>query len=273
MAQQKKIVDLENVVNTLKETVATSVQEILKQVTETSTNLAKSLPNDLEQMLTERFQIDGVMPLTRGDVQSIEASIMARLEAIVASLPSNIGNAGGAQEDGGAQQQLRGREGGREPFHWGGGFHMVPHDFEFPKASCKNMWFRWHLGQESHGIGPLKKLHKEYKMDIPLRHRYLVEKTHRVMEEISKYMAVEETLTKENCGDIFDRYFPQLVKRLYGEVKFAKPRFRWMDLSYVTLYNMLGKEHKRRREEDEEDEEAAEGLAGMAAGGGEEDDE
>jgi hypothetical protein len=57
---------------------------------------------------------------------------------------------------------------------------------------------------------------------------------------------------------------------LYGEVKFAKPRFRWMDLSYVTLYNMLGKEHKRRREEDEE---AAEGLAGMAAGGGEEDDE
>ena len=35
MAQQKKIVDLENVVNTLKETVATSVQEILKQVTET----------------------------------------------------------------------------------------------------------------------------------------------------------------------------------------------------------------------------------------------
>jgi len=44
---------------------------------------------------------------------------------------------------------------------------------------------------------------------------------------------------------------PELIKRLYGEEKFAKPSFRWMDLTYPTLANLLSAEKKRQRVEEE----------------------
>jgi hypothetical protein len=49
---------------------------------------------------------------------------------------------------------------GIEGFIWDDAFHLVPESFSFPSVNCKNMWLRWHLGQESHGIGPFKKLHE-----------------------------------------------------------------------------------------------------------------
>ena len=141
-------------------------------------------------------------------------------------------------------------------FQYNGAYHYVPEDFVFPKGSCKNTWFRWHLGQESHGIGPFKKLKDRKFMTLDLKRgdQLLVNKADRVMTAIETYMSTEETevgVNKDNCGEIFDKYYPELIKRLYGAEKFAKPSFRWMDLTYPTLANLLSAEKKRQRVEEE----------------------
>ena len=71
------------------------------------------------------------------------------------------------------------------------------------------------------------------------------------MTAIETYMSTEETevgVNKDNCGEIFDKYYSELIKRLYCEEKIANPSFRWMDLTYPTLHNQLSAEKKRQRE-------------------------
>ena len=71
------------------------------------------------------------------------------------------------------------------------------------------------------------------------------------MTAIEKYMSAEEKvvgINNINCGEIFDKYYPELVKRLYGVEKFKQTSFRWMDLTYPTLHNQLSAEKKRQRE-------------------------
>jgi hypothetical protein len=91
-------------------------------------------------------------------------------------------------------------------------------------------------------------------LDLKRDDQLLVNKAHRVMTAIETYMSTEETevgVNKDNCSEIFDKYYPELIKRLYGEEKFAKPSFRWMDLTYPTLANLLSAEKKRQRVEEE----------------------
>ena len=227
LSMQNRIVQLERTV------LSTS-----EKLGETFNSLAQGIPKALEEMLLSKFEVNGAIPLTKDDINNMLSKHQASILEEIRSMNQSVANTGTQPE----QQTL---ESHGTVYHYGGGFHMVPEDFVFPTSSCKNMWFRWHIGQDIHNIGPFRKLYKEYKMDIDQKRRPLVDKAHVVMEEIGKY--TDDIVTAVNCGQTFDVCFPQLIKRLYGEEKFAKHSFRWMDLSYTTIYNVLSQEKKRKR--------------------------
>ena len=104
--------------------------DILGKITENGNNLSESIPKDLEEMLTGRFQIDGVMPLTRGDITSLETSMLKKLQESIEKLSRNNNQTNGGQQGEEERNRMEVGQGARSLFLWGGAFYYVPQDFE-----------------------------------------------------------------------------------------------------------------------------------------------
>ena len=100
----------------------------------------------------------------------MEASFLSKVEETIQKFHESYNQANGRrQEEETDRRMMENRQGTRCYFQYDGAFHYVPQDFVVPKGSCKNFWFRWHLAQESHGIGPYKKLKTRAFMTLDLK--------------------------------------------------------------------------------------------------------
>ena len=92
-------------------------------------SVMEKLPETLETMLMERFNVEGVQQVTRGDIQAMLAGSHATLLKEIQALRTGGLSDGSYAVDTSAS---RSQGGSSELFNWNGGFHMVPEDFSFP---------------------------------------------------------------------------------------------------------------------------------------------
>ena len=244
--------------NSMQENLERGIESLQKEVRE-------EVPQTLERMLLERFNITGVNPFTMQDVQILLNNSQAQVVQELKTMMDQIRD-GGQQ----APRPAAIREARNELYQWGGAFHMVPEGFNFPKCSCKCIWSRWWLGQsEPSHIIPFKNLYFHYKKtDLKKQCRSNVDKVFAVVKEIltfhnydredyrnRDYREAGSVIGVNNCDTVFDECYPKLIRRLYGDAKYTKPSFRWNDLTYTTIYNQLCAEKKRRRAEMEGEDE------------------
>ena len=129
-------------------------------------------------------------------------------------------------------------------YNYGGTFHMIPENYQFPKCTAQKMWALWHLGNQTLQIGPLKKLRRQYRMDVPSNRRYLIDKAGLVMDAIEviakrKNLLIEgEEITSMNCCDVWGPSFREYLTYLYSQETINSPSFRPDELYYTTLHKV-----------------------------------
>lgn len=153
---------IEEIYNVLKEVkdLGASMTTMKSQLHAKLNSLVEDLPQQLSQHLLSNFQIEGAIPITFGQVQTLvtnmQLQIMKAVENLTAAVQTSQQPADTIAEDGGSNDE--------HPFilfEWENGTkHMVPEDFVFHAMNVKALWSLWFHGNPSLRIGPLKGLSK-----------------------------------------------------------------------------------------------------------------
>ncbi len=200
----------------------------------------EALPEKISSELSENFNIEN-QQMGRRDFIEFQTNIQASFEQYVNRALSH--NASTAER---SNEQIVNNSGTRDPniYYWGGRFHMIPQDFNFPTCAAQNMWTQWHLGIASQNISPLKKIYSHYITDVPKGKRYLVHKAKFVMDSVEKIARVngklraDQVIDSTNCWEIWKFAFGEYLKLLYSAEQLAKPSFRPDDIYYTTLHKI-----------------------------------
>ena len=129
-------------------------------------------------------------------------------------------------------------------FLYGGRWHLLPEGFVFPSCPALNMWSMWHLGIAALNIAPLKKLRKQFRCDVDVNKRPLIDKAALVMETIEKIgrrrglLAAGSEINAANCWIVWGPSFKEYLTYLYASEVLASPAFRPDDLYYTTLHKV-----------------------------------
>jgi len=244
---QRNISALGESINLLEERISNSVTTSCNAIAEK----VSTVPELLERMLLARFQIQGVVPLSVKDIRDAVAGCTTDLRDEMVAMRNMILSSAGLQNSAGTDTATIDDDAVEcegQLFYYCGSMHMVPERFVFPTCTPKNMWFRWHLGQQSQNIGPFRRLLDKYRCDIPPPQRPKVDKAAKVMRAIESIardpahniLASEVPVTAANCGAVFDAAYEHLLQQLYPAAS-LRPSFRINDLSYTTLYNRFPK--------------------------------
>jgi hypothetical protein len=205
----------------------------------------RSLPQDISDKLTENFSIEGqqvgrsdfmtfreeVMSLMRDFQTTHERSVRVRTGEGLVPVASN--------DDIGTMGQLT-----MPLYQYGGAFHMLPQNYDFPKCTAQSMWTMWHIGISSLKIGPLKRLRRQYRLDVPSKKRYLIDKAGLVMDAIERVakrrgLLIEgQDITLTNCWTIWGPSFTEYLTYLYSEQTRSSLSFRPDELYYTTLHKI-----------------------------------
>lgn len=101
----------------------------------------EKLPEEVKIVMLDNFRIDGVVPLTPGQIHSMFsdlesrfiATVTAQHEAMQQNWHRHAAMIGAVVDPGGVLDIGANATGGYASFHWGGRFHPVPAGFRFPK--------------------------------------------------------------------------------------------------------------------------------------------
>lgn len=137
-----------------------SMTEMKSQLHARLNALVEDLPDQLSQHLLSNFQIEGAVPVTFGQVQTLVTNMQLQIMTAVQNLTAAVQT---SQQSAEAQQSQD--DSNDEPqfvlFEWQNGTkHMVPEDYIFHAMNVKALWLLWFHGNPSLRIGPLKALSK-----------------------------------------------------------------------------------------------------------------
>jgi len=204
-----------------------------------------ALPDLIKENLLRNFQINGVLPISREDVQSmialstetvlsaIQSSISANNEAI--RTMNNNNNASNSATDNITDFQL---------FQWGGRFHHVPEGFEFPKVTAFHLWNLWFNGNRQQRIAPYRKLEPYDLTDR--KNKHLLSRGKMVMKKIIARTGLTETniatLDAVRRNQVFEVAFFSLYADMFpAEEMDHLDKRRVLSMSYTTMYDHLSK--------------------------------
>jgi hypothetical protein len=217
------------------------------------------LPQTIIEQLLERFQVNGVVPVTLNEIRSIIREMLStnnqalsqslititeQQAAIMNTLNNNgnTSNGGGIHASGTTTTAPTGML-----YHWRGiddKMHTVPHGFVFPSYTCKTMWSLWFFGSPRDGICPYKNISSAY--DLTTRKcKTNFCRAKQIMDKLI-YIAINGTdgiegggiiacrgdLTTVNSAGVYDYAYPKLIMRLY-----RSPPPRPEDININTLAN------------------------------------
>jgi hypothetical protein len=229
------------------ETTLLSRNEDLQQYLE---NILTQLPSSVEERISARFDIAGVIQLTREDLErsarNQEERILNRVEILMNQRlvqPLVHDNAvTNADINDNPQENF-------QYFNYGGQFHKVPQDFRFLSMNVKSTFDFWHFGDRSKRICPFKNLRQA---DLPNKKedgKRLI-KARRIMAEIERRAQIDglwpshqsiRSLGLTNANKIFKDGYDKLITSIEDgkrrrNVIFNQYR-RENEIQYVTLFN------------------------------------
>lgn len=210
-----------------------------------------ALPQAIVDLLTERFRIDGVVPLTAADIHKLirdvlegpNSTMMARLDNLAQTQAQLLAR----MESGGTSSSVPhpAATENRRPaslFSWGGGYHRVPAGFVFPSYGIAQMMGLWFFGEPSKGIGMYKNIQPSSDLQTH-KCRVNFSRTKKVLNRIIEICVAQNKIcswrevTVDNYSSLVDAAFPTLVAEAYGD----KVPPRGHDKNINTFGNLLGK--------------------------------
>jgi hypothetical protein len=102
----------------------------------------------------------------------------------------------------------------------------------------------WHLGITAQRISPLKKLRQQYRCDVPVNKRPLIDKAALVMDAIERIarrqglLRCDEVINAFNCWTVWGPSFAEKKTYLYEPAVLDSPAFRSDELYYTTLHKV-----------------------------------
>ncbi len=244
----KKLNDLQGSVDILNDSLASKFQELKSQI-----------PQAVCDLVLAQCQVNGAVPITAEQVSAmlrdfLSQFLLAKQNDAIVLPPVNDVAAGNVNDLG-------------KLWTWGGGLHMVPETFHFPKCNVRTMWDLWWVGNPALQIQPYRKLRAD---DLKvITEKKGLAKARVVMNVMCGYSGVEnnvrigETFLQMTSVDRDSKFaiaFKLLCDEAYRNSEALDQR-RVGEFSYFTFYDLLKqikrprKKTKRIREEDIEEEE------------------
>jgi hypothetical protein len=214
-------------------------------------NLQTRLPAAVAQIITDRFQVNGAVPLTRDDLDRSLARIVEQVtgmldqrigQSIANVLPNIEDEADRCDNDLDDFQLFPHREGDQVVFR------RVPPGFIFPSNNCKAMFDYWNFGDRSLRICPFRQF-RQFDVVSKICQKRLI-KARRVMTEIEKRAVVNgvwpanqsiRSLGRVNANKVYLNGFDRLIRKIEEGKRARDQGFnelrRENEIQYLTLYN------------------------------------
>jgi len=112
-----------------------------------------ALPTEMCGVLRSQFSINGVVPLTIGDVSGLLNNAVDRMRKELHDALPSVPSAPAPLVDPSLDPRFH-------LWSWGGRMHMVSADWVFPSTDAKATWNLWHFGHVGEHIRPLRYLKK-----------------------------------------------------------------------------------------------------------------
>ena len=175
--------------------------------------------------MLERFNVEGVVPVTRGDIHACinEAfaesgghfeNLCKRVDIVVRSVESRQNELPRS-----TSESVTCVSNSASVYAWGERFHMVPEGFIFPSYSVGTMWNLWHFGDDAHGVGAYKNIQPSHDLRNG-NSRVKFSKCKAVMNRLldlamdSGVMCTRK-VTKDTEQDVFNHAYVALLRLLY----------------------------------------------------------
>lgn len=225
-------------------TVSNEVHHVGEQVQQLQRSLIEkcdSIPTVLEQLLTDRFTINGVVPVNRHDLEIMFQTHFERISSLGIgrndnSSPVSVPNTEASMFD---------------MFTWGGALHMVPEGWHIPKAAVKETWKLWFFGNSAARIRPLRFLHSadllndtEEQLASRIRGLFYFVCSTGIDAGLIAQGARVEALSLTESMVFFDAAFPLAAERLESG---STAKEGWSTRSITTWYKCVAKVDKDTR--------------------------
>lgn len=221
----REIRTFNNCYNNTKDTL----QQRICEVEDVISTVVKDQPQKIVEILLERFHIDGIVPVTRGDIQSCITEVLGMQDGPFAQLMEKVDtmlnnrHSNRLLDSPGEESQLGDRRSGSNSgckmYMWGGMWHIVPEGFMFPSFNVATMWNLWYFGDEANEVGSFKSITPCYDLTrAACRVNY--SKCKSVMKKmvdiaLEDEIISSERVTKENEQTVFNHSYVKLLSRIY----------------------------------------------------------
>ena len=235
----------------------------LKAAIETA---AERTPEKVKDCILQNMQIDGVVPLTRDDVNMLVSDLKRDLVDEMRKLTVAPGPAQEQPAEAEAGMQFTGgilRDGFRW-WMWGGRFHMIPKDFVFPVLNCAQLFPLWVRGNAAELIRPYryivgKDLKCSSDSQTTVRWKSYLSKARTVMKVLlaksGKTWTELENMTAEARDEAFKKAYDELLKVCYPENEAERKSRRSAEVTYLRLYDVVPKAEKPPKQRNADDDE------------------
>ena len=206
-------------------------------------NMDRTLPGKLKEEITKNFEVENVLPLTKGDLDVYFKQFTDTFESkMISKISINNNNNNELIE---MQEKDPSRE-IRKIWQWGGRLHPCPENYKLPRVDNKTLWGLWHFPNEQMNIKELKYFHK-YDFNINGERTAFI-KGSQVMKMLENIAIKEELIpnnklfnkcNREEMNIIFDKSF-QILKQKINQ----NPHFKWErmgEISYTRMYEYCNK--------------------------------
>ena len=247
----------------------------LAGVKQTIIQVSDEMPNKLAERILENFNIDGVVPMSRTDMEQMLAAVKGSLQETMQTLITNhLPRHAAAENPVNIPNQLRRYHGGQvqnDQFRWwmwGGAFHKVPANFQLPLCDCRAFFDLWIKGNHMENISPYHKIdgsdlrctnhdNDEANSKETRRWRNVLTKAKKVMSVLVEIILILNRnnphpnpeihdikslyqLSYSDLDEVFKLAHEDLMSRLYPQFTAEQRNSRLInDMSYVTVYDRL----------------------------------
>ena len=250
LAIVQEVNDLKTEVRCLKEIISKNTEDICNKILER----LDQQPTILKQTIMDNFNVEGVVPITFRDIETMlnereerlfnRLSVRDNLNRIESNITGQSGN----------NQQIVASNFEFQYFFWGDKYRMCPEMFEFPLFDVKTMFSLWHYGNHELRIRPYKKFY-DYRDDLrESKHKTNFDRARLVMNELDliirnhnllgDYESLATITTVSAQSKIFDLAYEHLINQIYGEIN---PYKRPNDLTLNSIAHKLYVAKRQRR--------------------------
>lgn len=239
------------------DTTCTSYENRINGLSAQLQNAFEQLPHIIVEKLLERFQINGVIPVSINDIRTLITEMMSthnisighhlttisqQIQQLQNGQFNTTNNTNNTNQINTAQQQQLLTATTGDVHYWPGVddlAHMVPYGFKFPSYTCFTMWNLWHFGNATDRICAHKSISVKFDL-ITDGCKSNFNRTKVIMDKLVT-KAIEggiierrSDITPQNGNEVYNYSYPLLLSELYSNIP-KRPE----DININTLGNRV----------------------------------